>query len=86
MFVQGSHALAMFYARALCEWAWQLNMLRTRTCASSFVPRPLEEQSGTNCMRMLASSPGHSQFFNVTCSKTGGPGIRSHVTYVAYEG
>ena len=62
MFVQGSHALAMFYAHALCEWAWQLNMLRTRTCASSFVPMPLEEQSGTNCMRMLASSPGHSQF------------------------
>ena len=27
----------------------------------------------------LASSPGHSQFFNDARRKTGGPGIRNHV-------
>ena len=30
----------------------------------------------------VASSPGSSQFFNVTRRKTGEPGIELHVTYV----
>ena len=34
------------------------------------------------CRVPLASSPGPSQFFNVTCRKTGGPGTRCHVRHV----
>ena len=39
--------------------------------------------SSQQCLK-AASSPGHSQFFNVTCRKTGGPDIRSHVTNVMH--
>ena len=34
------------------------------------------------CTQILASSTGHSQFFNVTRRKTGEPGARVHVSDV----
>ena len=40
---------------------------------------PLEEGW---CHR-VASSPGHSQFFNVTHSKKGGPGMQAHMSNIS---
>ena len=43
---------------------------------------PIRTNKNVQCRWMLASSPGHSQLFNVARWKTRRPGLRSHVKCV----